>query len=123
MLYGALIFVDIYEAFSSARSIGFYMNAIIVSVVIILSLLNFIIYFLTGKMRNTFDPKQVKRRQQYRQSVKRSAPKTYESGARHKCTVCGRTDLDSPELTFRYCSKCSGNKEYCQDHLFTHTHN
>ena len=28
----------------------------------------------------------------------------------------------SPELEFRYCSKCNGNYEYCQDHLFTHEH-
>lgn len=123
LLYSAFIVVDIYEAFSSARAIGFYMNAIIVTVLIVLSLLNFIIYFFTGKMRSRFDPKQVKRRQQYRQSVRRAAPKMYENGARHKCAVCGRTELDSPDLTFRYCSKCSGNKEYCQDHLFTHTHN
>ena len=36
--------------------------------------------------------------------------------------LCGRTELDDPTLTFRYCSKCSGNKEYCQEHLFTHEH-
>ena len=35
---------------------------------------------------------------------------------------CGRTELDHPELEFRYCSKCNGNYEYCQDHLFTHEH-
>lgn len=119
LLYGAFIVVDIFEAFHTARLIGFYMNAIIVTVLIVLSLLNFIIYFFS---RNRFNPKQVKRRQQYRQSVKRAAPKQYANGARHKCAVCGRTELDDPNLTFRYCSKCSGNKEYCQEHLFTHTH-
>lgn len=40
----------------------------------------------------------------------------------HRCSVCGRTNLTNPELTFRYCSKCAGNHEYCQDHLFTHVH-
>lgn len=40
----------------------------------------------------------------------------------HTCTICGRTNLTNPELTFRYCSKCEGNHEYCQDHLFTHEH-
>ncbi len=44
------------------------------------------------------------------------------SGPIHKCAVCGRTELDDPNLTFRYCSKCNGNYEYCQDHLFTHEH-
>ncbi|MCF0230566.1 MAG: hypothetical protein HUJ76_12855 [Parasporobacterium sp.] len=40
----------------------------------------------------------------------------------HKCCVCGRTNITNPELMFRYCSKCSGNHEYCQEHLFTHVH-
>ena len=31
-------------------------------------------------------------------------------------------ELTNPELQFRYCSKCVGNREYCQDHLFTHQH-
>jgi len=41
---------------------------------------------------------------------------------RHKCTICGRTDVTNPELTFRYCSKCEGNYEYCNEHLYTHVH-
>ncbi len=40
----------------------------------------------------------------------------------HRCAVCGRTELDDPNLEFRFCSKCNGNYEYCQDHLYTHTH-
>ena len=31
-------------------------------------------------------------------------------------------ELDDPKLEFRYCSKCNGNYEYCQEHLFTHKH-
>ena len=41
---------------------------------------------------------------------------------RHKCAVCGRTELDGDNLEFRFCSKCDGNYEYCMDHLFTHEH-
>ncbi len=48
--------------------------------------------------------------------------KIYPNGAHHKCTICGRTELDDENLEFRYCSKCEGNHEYCQDHLFTHQH-
>lgn len=40
----------------------------------------------------------------------------------HKCEICGRTEITNPELEFRYCSKCKGNHEYCNDHLFTHKH-
>ena len=45
-----------------------------------------------------------------------------QKGYHHKCAVCGRTDLDDPELVFRFCSKCEGDYEYCQDHLYTHKH-
>ena len=41
---------------------------------------------------------------------------------RHKCTVCGRTDTDYPNLEFRYCSKCKGYHCYCIDHINNHAH-
>ena len=41
---------------------------------------------------------------------------------KHKCAICGRTEKDDPNLEFRFCSRCNGNYEYCQDHLFTHEH-
>lgn len=44
------------------------------------------------------------------------------ANARHRCCICGRTELDDPTLEFRYCSKCQGNWEFCQDHLFHHVH-
>lgn len=40
----------------------------------------------------------------------------------HKCTVCGRTDVDSPELEFRYCSRCRGYHCYCSEHISNHAH-
>ena len=40
----------------------------------------------------------------------------------HRCTVCGRTDTDNPELEFRYCSRCKGYHCYCEDHISNHTH-
>ena len=40
----------------------------------------------------------------------------------HKCTVCGRTDVDNPELEFRYCSKCKGYYCYCSEHISNHAH-
>jgi len=41
---------------------------------------------------------------------------------RHRCAVCGRTELDGDNLEFRFCSKCNGNYEYCQDHINNHEH-
>ena len=48
--------------------------------------------------------------------------RTEEKRARHRCTICGRTELDAPDLDFRYCSKCVGDHEYCSEHLYTHIH-
>lgn len=40
----------------------------------------------------------------------------------HRCTVCGRTDTEFPDLEFRYCSRCQGYHCYCEDHISNHTH-
>ena len=66
-------------------------------------------------------PKQAARRKKFQKQISRPQNQ-YAGGAKHRCAVCGRTELDDPTLEFRYCSKCNGNYEYCQDHLFTHEH-
>lgn len=92
-----------------------------IRIVIIASLLNFVIFFLFNRNMQRYNPKTVVRRKKFQHEIRR--PETrYAGGARHKCAVCGRTELDDPNLEFRYCSKCNGNYEYCQDHLFTHEH-
>jgi membrane associated rhomboid family serine protease len=40
----------------------------------------------------------------------------------HRCTICGRTEMDDKNLDFRYCVDCDGDHEYCMDHLYTHEH-
>ena len=86
---------------------------------IIFALLNLGLFFFFANIRLS---KKQKKRQKEFQSKMREA--TFQANLpRHKCAICGRTEKDSPELTFRFCSKCTGNKEYCQEHLFTHTHN
>lgn len=87
------------------------------------SILNFLIFFISTRNMKRFSPKEVKRKQTYRRSVREGqAKQMMYNGAKHKCAVCGRTELDDYTLQFRYCSKCNGNYEYCQDHLFTHEH-
>lgn len=81
------------------------------------SLLNFVIFFLTSRGRVHMSPKQIRRRQVFRQEVKK-----YAGITRHKCAVCGVTEEENPEREFRFCSKCNGNYEYCDQHLYTHTH-
>ncbi len=87
-------------------------------VAIIASLLNFILYLFI--IHPAPSPQQVKRRQEFKRNVSRSsAPKM---GPKHRCYICGRTEKDGDNLEFRFCSKCEGDYEYCQDHLFTHEH-
>lgn len=92
-------------------------GSFVIRIAIASSLLNFVIFFLTSRSRIHMSPRQVKRRAEFRHEVKRNPRIT-----RHKCAICGRTDEDDPSLEFRFCSKCNGNYEYCQQHLFTHTH-
>lgn len=64
-----------------------------------------------------------------KRSAKKQPPKTgtvpfrqTQKNYLHRCCVCGRTDVTSPELEFRYCSRCSGYHCYCEDHINNHTH-
>lgn len=86
---------------------------------IIASLLNFIIFFILTRSYKRISPKEIKRKAEFKKQVREV---TIPGLPRHRCAICGRTDQDFPELEFRYCSKCDGNYEYCQDHLFTHEH-
>ena len=89
-------------------------------IAIIMSLLNFLIYFLMTR-GGKYNPKEIRRKQQFHAQM-REASQPPKQGWRHRCAVCGRTDADDPNLVFRYCSKCEGDYEYCQDHLYTHQH-
>lgn len=117
ILYGAML---VYE-FLTARDIIF--NGIVIQIAIVVriaiasSLLNFLIFFITSRSHIHMTPKQMKRRAEFKQDIRRNSRVT-----KHKCAVCGQTEDDNPDLEFRFCSKCNGNYEYCQNHLFTHTH-
>ncbi|MBQ0043013.1 MAG: DUF456 domain-containing protein, partial [Lachnospiraceae bacterium] len=122
-----------------------------VAVAIVASLLNFVIFvFLMFRKKNhrTSAQKEMfkafERAQKERDEAGRKMQYGWNSGSasdnsgnrasggnsgnakakitRHKCAVCGRTELDGADLEFRFCSKCEGNYEYCREHLFTHTH-
>ncbi|MCR4728816.1 MAG: hypothetical protein K5796_09270 [Lachnospiraceae bacterium] len=114
IIYGAFL---VYEFVSAVLNGG-----VITAVVILVSLLNFLIFFFLKLSRSGRSPRarmrQAVRRHEYNASIKNAEPKI----ARHKCAICGRTDEEYPDLEFRYCSKCKGNFEYCSEHLFTHKH-
>ena len=104
MMYGALL---VYS---------FLTGGIIAKIEIVVSMLNFIIFFLMTRNYRKISPKEAVRKQKFKNEMQKI------SLTRHKCAVCGRTEKDDPNLEFRYCSKCAGNMEYCMDHLYTHKH-
>lgn len=87
------------------------------TVTVIMSVLNFILFYITMKGKTRVSPAHKKRKRQYKREVRQTQLLT-----RHKCAICGQTEEDDPTLEFRYCSRCKGNYEYCQNHLFTHEH-
>ncbi len=108
-------------AYAVLLGVQFIQSGFIGKIIIGASLLNFVVFFLLTRsnLRMRMSPKQVKRRHEYKREVKKARP---VSISKHKCVVCGKNSEDNPEAEFRFCSKCNGNYEYCQDHLFTHTH-
>lgn len=87
---------------------------------IVMSMLSFIVFFLSTRNLKRYTPHEVHRRQKFKAQMR--GPRPGSGITKHKCAICGRTELDAPELEFRFCSKCEGNYEYCSDHLFTHQH-
>ncbi len=86
-------------------------------VTVIASVLNYIVFYCLMKGKNRVSSAHRKRKKTYKKEVRETQILT-----RHKCTICGQTEEDNPNLEFRYCSRCNGNYEYCQNHLFIHEH-
>ena len=126
---------------------SFIISGPIDKVVIFSATFNFLLFFVIHlKVTSNVNPGQLKRRHDFRRRMNKANirkmygneniipvsqgqmpdPKKTPGGTirptKHICAVCGRTELDDPELEFRYCSKCNGTYEYCSDHLFTHQH-
>jgi len=117
----------LYFAFPvKAKWLGFFYGALVIydfiqsdwvsRVAIAMSLLNFLVFFIFLR-RPAQRAKQTVKKVVYKTQVNQA-----KSGPRHRCAICGRTELEDPSLEFRYCSKCEGSYEYCQDHLYTHVH-
>ena len=111
----------VFVAYSIIRSPWF------LRIIILMSLLNFALFFLSSR---NISPGDFKRRQNFRRATNeadRSRFTVHRGGkanviTKHKCAICGRTEVSDPGMEFRFCSKCNGNYEYCGDHLYTHMH-
>ena len=87
----------------------------------IVALLNFAV-FIWPEVKYQTERMQYRHSRQTVQFKKAVKQQQQQKGYHHKCCVCGKTDTDYPDMTFRYCSKCAGYHCYCQDHIFSHVH-
>lgn len=58
----------------------------------------------------------------FKKEAKRVKREVSNMPYRHKCCVCGITDLDDPAMEFRYCSQCTGYHCFCSTHINNHIH-
>ena len=86
-------------------------------ITVVLSLVNYYVFFGRDMIEQNKLNRQVAAN---RKRFKANLPKAHET--MHRCSVCGLTEEDDPELEFRYCSKCEGELEYCMNHLHDHEH-
>lgn len=94
------------------------------SVAALVSVLNYVLFFYIYRQSFRLSPAQRQRQKQFKAQVMQAKKQqaARDGGPRHRCAVCGRTELDAPDMEFRFCSKCDGEYEYCQEHLYTHQH-
>lgn len=88
------------------------------------SVFNYLLFFWPELM---YQVKRLRGQAKYSQQpnvihFKRAAKELKQRNYTHKCTVCGRTDAEYPDLEFRYCSRCAGYHCYCMDHINNHVH-
>lgn len=71
-----------------------------------------------GVYKNRFSPQRINFKKAAKNSRAESSGKAYT----RKCSVCGKTDADYPNLEFRFCSRCEGYHCFCIDHINSHVH-
>lgn len=94
----------------------------------VVALLNFLVFFwcdladLIQRKRGFARHRNSHQTIQFQSAVREQRKKETQRGYRHKCSVCGKTDSQYPDLEFRYCSKCAGYHCFCMDHIYSHEH-
>ena len=116
-IYGAYLIYEMIHGIYVLQGIGL---GFIFPIVIGSSLLNFLVFFFTVRVYLKRGRKRQAAQRAYTKQMKQA--ENFAKISKHKCAICGRTEKDGDDLQFRFCSKCEGNYEYCQDHLYTHIH-
>ncbi len=117
IVYAAFLVYEMISGVAMGGSLGFVYPFVIGS-----SMLNFIVFFFTTRRYIRMNRTQRKMHREYQRRARQEKQASAAGITKHRCAVCGRTEKDGDDLTFRFCSKCEGNYEFCQDHLYTHIH-
>lgn len=87
-------------------------------IVIILSFTNYLLFFAIPFLQGIrYARQQTKRREAFEKAASPQNP------YRHKCSVCGKTDVTDPEMIFKYCvcKECGPDGvAFCPEHLKEH---
>lgn len=116
-LYAAIYAIGIVQSLLE----GFWIGVIFPLVAI----LNYFIFFWDDLTHIVLRKKQqadYRRSPQVKQFKKAQQEIRQKKGYLHKCTVCGITDEQDPNMEFRYCSKCQGYHCFCMNHINNHDH-
>ncbi|MBR6825332.1 MAG: hypothetical protein IKM59_02175 [Oscillospiraceae bacterium] len=128
----ALVILGILRVALAVPNVLLWQMILIVATTPVVSFLNYALNF--GKdvgrlFHSNYSYKQIKRHREFKKAANPNPGwagnyrgKNGEKPYRHKCSVCGRTDADHPNLEFRYCSRCKGYYCYCIEHINNHTH-
>jgi membrane associated rhomboid family serine protease len=85
-------------------------------IIAIVSILNYFLFFGRDILQRSKSGRQVYNNRRRFQS---ELPRNFTI---HKCTICGKTEKDDPNMDFRYCPECEGDYEYCMEHVRNHEH-
>lgn len=127
--------------------VEFITAALPIKILILVSFLPYLLFFLPGFFKGLKDKnrrREFERKMAYGQNMREQAQRRQNAGpfrynisniegkdpeagkiikqAFHRCCICGITEIDDPEMSFRYCSSCNGNFEYCENHIRNHEH-
>lgn len=111
--------IDVVYFIGVALSKGFPSNLLPV-----VAIVNYLL-FCGGYLLDYFRPARVQQRKNtvnFKSEVRRIKYEQAHKPYNRKCSVCGRTDTDYPDLEFRYCSRCAGYHCFCIDHINSHVH-
>lgn len=117
VVYAAFLVYEMISGMLMNGNVGFVYPFVIGS-----SMLNFIVFFFTTRNYIRMNRSQRKMHRDFARKQRTDKAARNAGITKHRCAVCGRTEKDGDDLVFRFCSKCAGNYEYCQDHLYTHIH-